>query len=196
MKARLLKKLLNNTDYQVHYYNGKVCIGTHLCLDLINVDLENKRINYELAFNKESRESLVSKGKNDNELLFIFDELTELMNSGKLQEMVDGKDKLENPLTVYFVDENGTLNVAYTDKHGYPNITDDGVLMHDNVYFKTKVEAVKKGLANAEAGVSLCSRSISNLQDKLFREKEEMSRYTDIELQLRKLLEVLEDEKG
>lgn len=145
MKARKLKEILNNTRYTVAFYGDYVGIGSPLCHDLIKLEVETNKITYALdAFHK-GRSAIGSP-----ELEFIWDKLHEMVDNGGITEIVNGNDIIENPLPVYTV-RHGALICTVTDAYGWPNVTVEGYMMHDNTYFKTAPEAIEYGIDEFEA---------------------------------------------
>lgn len=143
MKARLLKKILNNTDYAVHHTANKICVGSPMCPELFNIDKKTMVVTYELGYPKKDRSSLLSEKKQEG--LFIFDKLQELVDSGEINSIMDGNDEIENPIPVWYV-KDGKLIEAYTDAPGWPNVTHDGILMYNNEFFTDKVKAIRRGV--------------------------------------------------
>jgi hypothetical protein len=151
MKARLLKQILNNTGYNVHNKPDMICIGSPLCSDLISVDKKTLNVKYALDTWRKGRKSLEEKSnsKGENELLFIWDKLHELIENGEINDIINGDDILIIPLPIYTV-KDGKLIETFTDAYGYPNVTISGELMYENEYFKTKQEAIKDGIKEYE----------------------------------------------
>ena len=154
MKARLLTKILNNTKYTVNNNQDYIAIGSPLCHDLISVNKKSLKIRYALDTWNEGRLSV--KHANE-ELLFIWDKLQELIDNGQIKDIIDGVDIIENPLPVYTV-KKGELIESFTDKYGWPNTTINGEIMYNNVWFKTKQEAIKYGIEEYTAGLSILGR--------------------------------------
>lgn len=161
MKARLLKKLLNNTTYIVHYTDSKICVGGRLCHELLHVEKATFKVRYKLDTFHEGRKSL-----NNEKLLEIWDKLHELIENGQLNDIMDGKDELENPLPVFSV-KNGEVIKSLTDAYGYPNITDDGILMYENTHFPTEKQALENAIEEYKAGVRLSQRRIHDIEKDL-----------------------------
>jgi hypothetical protein len=143
MKARKLRKLLNNTGYTIQQDGEKICIGGAYCNDLISVNMETLEMKTAVHID-EGRAGLRS-----DELVMIWDKLTELIKNGEIKDIIEGKDEIENPLTVYTV-QNGELKECITDEYGWPNVTDDGFLMYENQYFRMKEAAIQRGICDLE----------------------------------------------
>jgi hypothetical protein len=144
MKARLLKKILSDTKYDVHFKDNSICIGSPMCSDLISLDIKTFKMRYAMDTFNEGPSSLKNR-----ELIFISDKLEELIDNGNINKIIQGQDKLDSPIPVYKIHE-GNLIETFTDCYGYPNITIDGILMYDNEYFKTKEEAIQNGIEDNE----------------------------------------------
>ena len=170
MKALYLKKLLN-TERVVADYGDYIAVGSGYVHKLINIDKKTLTLKYALDTFNEGRKSLT--GKSDNELLDIWDKLQSLIDSGEINEIINGNDEIENPLTVWTY-ENGEIVETYTYAYGYPNTTHDGKLMHDNVYFKTKEEAIEEAISEHSYQISFYERRIKEIEDELSKFKNKL----------------------
>lgn len=169
MKARLLKKILNNTGYLISNHKKYIAVGSTLCHDLINVNKETLIVKYALDTFNEGRWYL-QKSSNP-ELLFIYYKLHELVASGEIHNIINGKDEIENPIKVYTV-EDGKLIESLTDVFGFPNVDDNGTVMYDNTHFKTKEEAIIKGVKEYEADINYQSERVKEKEDELQKIKD------------------------
>ena len=178
MKARLLKKILNNTGYSISNNRDYIAVGSPLCHDLISVNKETLKVKYALDTFREGRKCLESKlnSNNENHLLFIWDKLHELIENGEIQDIINGKDEIQNPLPVFTV-EDGKLIESVTDEYGYPNTDDNGVCMYQNTHFPTAKQAIEYGVSNYKAGIKYSLNRIEELEKDLQKEKERLSTY-------------------
>lgn len=175
MQARKLKTLLNNTGYTVAFYDKYIGIGSPLCHDLIRLDVEDGKLKYALDTWRKGRESVL----HHEELTFIWDKLQELVDSGEISEIINNNDVLENPLPVYTV-KAGKLHCTTTDAYGWPNVTVEGYMMHDNDYFKTVGEAVDYGIKEYEYRVKTFEERIVEVEKELDRLKDYKQEYSNI----------------
>jgi hypothetical protein len=178
MKARLLKKLLNDTGYAVSNNRDYIAVGSPLCHDLISVNKKTLKVKYALDTFREGRKCLEGKSnsKGENELLFIWDKLHELIDSGQIQDIINGKDEIDNPLPVFTV-EDGKLIESVTDKYGWPNTDDDGICMYENTHFPTAKQAIEYGISEYKAGKENTIRRIEELENDLSKVKQRLSTY-------------------
>lgn len=151
MKARLLRKILNDTKYIVNNNDDYIAVGSPLCHNLISVDKRALKLKYALDTWHEGRKALLNTR---DELLFIWDKLQELIDNGQIVDIIVGHDEIENPLPVYTV-KDGKLIKSFTDKYGWPNTTIDGEIMYENTWFKTEMEAINYGIADSKAGLRI-----------------------------------------
>lgn len=188
MKARLLKKLLNNTGYSVSNNREYIAVGSPLCHDLISVNKETLKIKYALDTFREGRKCFeeTSRQSEKTELLFIWDKLHELVASGEIHDIINGKDEIENPLPIFTV-EDGKLIESITDKYGYPNTDDNGICMYENTHFPTKEQAIKYGISESKAGEEWALRRIKELENDLAKTKVKASKYRRYIFQLESL---------
>ena len=174
MKARLLTKILNDTKYTVNNNEDYIAVGSPLCHNLISVDKTTLKIKYALDTWHEGRKSLTKR--DTEELLFIWDKLQELIDNGQIKDIIEGVDKIENPLPVYTVDD-GKLIATFTDQYGWPNTTINGEMMYENTHFKISIEAIKYGIADCEAGLKLSEQRLSEVEKELAEAKERVEMY-------------------
>lgn len=178
MKARLLKKLLNDTGYAVSNNRDYIAVGSPLCHDLISVNKETLKVKYALDTFREGRKCLEGKSnsKGENELLFIWDKLHELIENGQIHDIINGKDVIENPLPVFTV-KDGKVIESVTDKYGWPNTDDDGVCMYENTHFPTAKQAIEYGISEYNAEKENVIRRIEEIESDLSKAKERLSTY-------------------
>ena len=178
MKARLLKKLLNDTSYSVSNNKEYIAVGSPLCHDLMSVNKKTGKVKYALDTFGKGRECFeeTSSKKQSTELLFIWDKLHELVFSGQMQEIINGKDQIENPLPVFTV-EYGELVESVTDKYGWPNTDDNGICMYENTHFPTKDQAIKHGIQEYKYGKENTIAKIKDLQSDLSKANERLIKY-------------------
>ncbi len=150
MKARALKKILNNTGYTVSHREEYICVGSPMCHNLISVDVKTLKLSYALDIFHDGRAALTGKSK--DELLFIWDTLSGLIETGEILDIINGQDIIENPLPVFLV-EDGKIIETVTDAYGWPNTTIDGTQLFDNTSFQTKAEAIEYALNDNAIGV-------------------------------------------
>jgi hypothetical protein len=178
MKARLLKQLLNNTAYSVSNHNDYIAVGSPLCHDLIKLDKKTLTVTYALDTYREGRKCFegTSRMSEKTELLFIWDKMHELVASGEIKDIIEGKDTIENPLPVFSV-KDGILVESITDKYGWPNTDDNGICMYENTHFKTKEQAIENGIKEYEAGLSLSLDNLKERESELEKAKERVEKY-------------------
>jgi len=178
MKARLLKKLLNDTGYAVSNNRDYIAVGSPLCHDLFSINKETLKIKYALDTFKDGRKCFeeTSKRSEKTELLFIWDKLHELVENGQIQEIINGKDEIENPLPVFTV-EDGKLIESVTDKYGWPNTDDDGICMYENTHFPTKQQAIKYGIEEYKYAEQNTLTRIKEIEDDLLKVKQRLEKY-------------------
>lgn len=181
MKARLLKKLLNDTGYSVSNNDKYIAVGSPMCHDLISVNKETLQIKYALDTFREGRKSIKSE-----ELGFIWDKLHELVENDQIHDIINGKDEIENPLPVFTVDD-GKLIESVTDKYGWPNTDDNGICMYENTHFPTAKQAIEYGISEYKAGEENTLRRIKELEENLSKVKERLEKYKGYVLHLQSL---------
>lgn len=169
MKARYLKKLLNNTGYIVADHGEYIGVGSPLCHRLIAVDKTTMRITYALdAFNY-GRKAL----EHNEELGQIWDTLAALIASGEMRSIMDENDVLENPVPIWFWDsKTKTIQEKRADPDAmeWPAVAHDGTQIYENNWFRTRQEAVQCAVRNLRAEKECEQRH-------LVKKKEEIKKY-------------------
>jgi len=173
MKARALKKELNDTGYSVSNHDGYIAVGSPLCHDLFRVDKDTMKIKYALDTFNEGRECLIAR--DNEELLFIWDKLHELVDSGRINYFIEGKDEIDNPLPVYSI-RNGKVIESFTDGYGWPNTTEDGETMYDNTHFDDREKAIKHGIEDEEIGIKIWIEELATRKDHLREAERKLER--------------------
>ncbi len=175
MKARLLKKLLDDTGYAISNHHEYIAVGSPLCHDLISVNKKTLKLRYALDAFNEGRAALQKDSQ--KELLFIWDKLAELIDSGQIHEVMNGRDEIENPLPVFTVTD-GELVGSITDAYGWPNTDDNGICMYENTHFPTKGPAIQYGVIEYTAGMEQTQRRINEIEEDLAKFKERFKKYS------------------
>jgi hypothetical protein len=164
MQIRKLVKILGECPYIIADYGEYLGIGSNLCHDLIKVTKKNFKLTYALAMFNSGREALVNA--NEPILVHIWDKLTELINSGKINEIFNNNDELSIKIPVFYVDYDFNIIESYTDKFEWPNTTYDGKLINSEC-FKTKKEAINHALYDLKYYTSTLQESITELTERL-----------------------------
>jgi hypothetical protein len=172
MQSRRLRKLLNDTEYAVHFDEGKVCIGSPMCSKLITVDTKTFEIKYALDTFREGRKAIRSK-----ELEAIWDKLVELIKSGEMKSIVENNDSTAGMFPVYCC-EDGEVQKKFADVFGWPNSTHDGTLMYNNTFFKTEKEAIEYGINDLSIVVKMYCERVSELEMDIEHKREQISEYS------------------
>ena len=191
MKARKLKQLLNNTRYIISNNRDYIAIGSGMCHNLISVNKETLELKCALDYKGVGRDSLI--GSRNAELIFIWDKLQELIQTGEILDIINGRDIIENPLPIFTV-RDGRLIESVTDAYDWPNVDDNGELMYDNTHFKTKKEALEYGIKDNEAGVKMSSDRVLGLREEVNKYLTWASEYESNVVRLKILLEECESE--
>lgn len=185
MRARLLKKLLNNTGYNISNHDEYIAIGSSLCHDLYSVNKDTLKVKYALDTFREGRNLFVKKGEDD--MLFIWDKLHELIETGEIHDIINGSDDIENPLPVFTV-KNGKLKFTVTDAYGWPNTDHEGNCMYDNTHFPTSKEAIEYGIKDYTYGLECSQKNLQEAEEKVTKIKGWISEYEGFISHLKSLL--------
>ena len=180
MKIRLLRKLLSNTELDISSItdifnrNSIITIGRVNVSGVIVLDIHNLNVCYSFPNRTEGREYIESVS--DKELLYIWDRLHELIESGEIQDIIQGRDEIENPLPVFTI-HNGELIRSVTDAYGYPNIDDNGVCMYNNTHYSTIKDAIEWATKEYSDCIVNDLSEIKELEKDLLRRSTRMKAY-------------------
>jgi len=160
MKARLLTKLLN-TGYIVGDYGSYIGIGSPLCHRLLNMDKKTFKINYALDWQNKGK-----RGVDSEEILRTWNALEMLVEQGKIQDILDGEDIIENPITLYYI-EGFEVKETCTDVVGWPHTTKEGWVQSNNDYYTDKLEAIRQQIKYRKQSATLCEENIAIKKEEL-----------------------------
>lgn len=156
MKARELQKHLG-TDRCVHMKNGCIYVASFLCHELFELNVETGAVTYALA---------KQPANSDTELQNLMGAL-ESLTATEREYYWNGVDDIENPITLYYIDDNGNVQTTTTDSLEFPSVTIDGVLIYENAHFKTKKEALESALSNTDAELYYREKSLIDQRQEL-----------------------------
>jgi len=162
MKARKLKKLLNDTGYTVSHRSDCICIGSSMCHNLISVDKKTLKLKYALDTFHKGREAI-----SHEELEFIWDKLEELIKSGEIQDIINGNDEITPEMIPVFYVEDGEVIKEYSEACEWPNMTHSGDQIYNNTHFKTIMEAIEYGINDNHLGLKWALESLEEIKEKL-----------------------------
>lgn len=172
MQAKRLADLIGSDGYIVAYYkvsDGKdyVGIGNRYIHDLIHIDFESLNFYTKLTPNKT--------------LGLILKRLENLVYSGLLREILEKNEIGQEFNLPVFYEKDGYIKETLCAGYGWPNTTIEGFLMHDNVYFKSKVECAKRAYGTEESREINLNQLRYMVKEKE-KELEEFRGYLDKEL--------------
>jgi hypothetical protein len=162
MKSRLLRKLLDNTEYIICLSKNNICIGSRFIPELITININTLKIESTYSFK-------------DERLEIIWNKLNDIINSGDILNIINGNDSIENMFPVYSV-KNGKLIEQYTDIFGWPNSTHDGELMYENSHFLAKEEALDCGIKEIKRRICYIKERIEISEEELKERKDFLSK--------------------
>ena len=168
MKLRKLKKLLNDTGYKVqrkfgsiNYYDDEtkhdiICIGSPYIHDIISYDVESKKFGHASSFNPE-------REKDFPELVYLWNRMHELAESGELDEIASGNDEIFDPIPVFtFRDYKIVKTFTEKDEFGWPYIDNEGWLMYEDTAFKTEAECIDYAINEMGYWLKMFSENLHN----------------------------------
>ena len=136
----------------VQVRDGKICIGSGYCPELIMVSFEGKV-------------SLGVLGISSNEDLERYHaEMT--ADLGKLKELLDAPDTFAASLPVYTYD-GAEIIEKQCEAYEWPNVTHDGKIQYENSYSADKSKVVEWAKENARYGVEAWTERIAEAEKKL-----------------------------
>lgn len=148
MKSRALQKHLK-TDRTIHAKNNLICLSSLYIYDLLSLNVDTGYVSYALG------------DKTNNAELLSLKAGLESLTKEEREYYWNGSDDIENPITVYYVDDKGDVHTAITDSLTFPSVTDDGILMYENTHFETKLAALNYEVRNTENGVNYLTDNVA-----------------------------------
>ena len=175
MKLRKLRKLLNDTTYIISRDTAwdrrreedskepRICIGSSMVHDLIAYNTVTKKFTT-AVFNPGERH------KDADELMFIWNKMHELAESGQLDEIASGDDELKDPVPVFsFRDQKIVKTFTERDEFGWPHCDNEGYLMYDNTAFRTERECRLYAIGLLISNLDFCLQNLESDIEQLAR---------------------------
>lgn len=183
MKARELQKYLG-TARTIHAKDGLICVASAYVNNLVALNVETGHLSYALGGRPK-----------DVELEAICQGLESLTKEQR-DYYWSGADEINEPITLYYADDNGDVKTAITDSLDFPNVTDDGVLIYSNTHFESEKELLNYEINNTQLTIKWLHKSRAEKykawEDSHKTLKEHKSKLCKLELSL---IEVIEDAK-
>lgn len=142
--------------HHVAFHPGEgLCIGSSFVHALILIDPEKKTVSWG---------TLGPSGNDD--LDRYWSEIHEDLEA--LWRLLDTPDTFARDLPVYTY-EKGAVIECQCEEYGWPNVTHDGRIMYENLFFPTREGAIAYGQRDAELGVKYAKENIERVQSDLER---------------------------
>lgn len=183
MKARELQKYLG-TARTFHAKDGLICVASAYINNLVALNVETGHLSYALGGRPK-----------DVELESICQGLESLTKEQR-DYYWSGADEINEPITLYYADDNGDVKTAITDSLRFPNVTDDGVLIYSNTHFESEKELLDYEIDNAKLAIKWLNQSVSENYKAWMESRKLLSdhKYKIYRLEL-SLIEVIENAK-
>lgn len=91
----------------------------------------------------------------------------------KLSELIKAPDTFQKSLPVYTYDGANIVEKS-CEEYGWPNVTHDGCIMHDNMFSKDKAKIVKAAKKDAQCGIDWRTRRILEMVKNMAELKADM----------------------
>lgn len=101
----------------------------------------------------------------------------------KLKELINTPDKFDNSITIYTYSD-GDIIEKQCEKEGWPNVTHDGELMYDNMFFSDKQQAIIRAKGAMNGTIKYTKEYIKECEDKLKETCEQLKKYEDMAAKL------------
>ena len=167
-------KTFKNTfkiDHIVQIDGKFLHIGSSYVHDLVSVDLETGKVKENSTFSGFLAKNYPSlKDASSKEIL----------------EILKQEDTFSENLPVYTYDRSNIIE-SKCETYGYPNLTHEGKIMYENIYFKKRKDAVKAAQKNVKAELEFVDSRIKEM-------KKEIANYEERAQKLRLDRESLEEE--
>lgn len=199
MKLRTLRKLLNDTTYIISRDTAwdrrreedskepRICIGSSMVHDLIAYNTVTKKFTTAVF-------DPVERHKDADELMFIWNKMHELAESGQLDDIASGDDELKDPVPVFsFRDQKIVKTFTERDEFGWPHCDNEGYLMYDNTAFRTERECRLYAIDILCAHLDYCTGGILESIESV---EKRMKRLSDEARELRQLYEEMRKDEN
>ena len=108
--------------------------------------------------------------KDADELMFIWNKMHELAESGQLDEIASGDDELKDPVPVFsFRDQKIVKTFTERDEFGWPHCDNEGYLMYDNTAFRTERECRLYAIGLLTSNLDFCLQNLESDIEQLAR---------------------------
>ena len=97
-------------------------------------------------------------------------------NLDLMWSLLAADDEFEKALPVYTY-KGGSVVECACEEYGYPNVTHDGQLMYDNMFFELESDARAAGIRNAQAGVENLESAVDRTERDLAELFKQLSQY-------------------
>jgi hypothetical protein len=146
-------------NHIVRIEEGKLCIGSPYIYDLASISIETGKI-------VPKRHSSF-----DGFLKEYYPAIAEA-SPESIKELLAQEDVFDRSIEVYTFDyETYDILTKYCEATGYPNVTHDGCLMHDNEYFEDKNIAINRAKESLAGVIEWRSRRVAELEKELLEAK-------------------------
>lgn len=157
-----------NIEHIVQVEEGKLYIGSPYLPRLVPIDMNTGKI-------IEKQDSIPFLKRNYPNVAEATPEL--------IKDLIDRVDVFERSIVVYTFDcETYDIITRYCEALGYPNITHDGCLMHENEYFENRNDAVKEAKKTLASVIEWRSRRVQELEAEFLQAKAKLEYLKGVEI--------------
>lgn len=183
MKSRELQKKLG-TDRTIHAKDRRICIASMNCSDLLSLNIDTSEVKYALGG--------LPTG---SELCHLSAELS-MLSKEDIDYYWQGADDIENPITVYSVNEQGDTIVSITDSLEFPSATSEGELMYENTHFSSADAAIKNAISNNEAALVFFNSDLIQARMRVVECEQAIEKYNKTVANLKQQHNALQSEES
>lgn len=146
--------------HTVHVTKAGICIGSPYIPDLIVIGHDGSiKKSYERGSNEEL-DRYMQEFRADPE---------------KLKQLAIAKDVFERELPVYTW-IGAEIKECHCEEYGWPHTTNEGQLMYENTYFRTREDAVKAAKVDAACGIRWRKEAIEKAERELVELRVDLAR--------------------
>ena len=141
--------------------NGVINIGSSYILDIISISADGKII-----------KPMYAKELSPNaDIRRIYREMVN--DPATLAGLAQQQDAFSVKIPVYTY-SGGEVLEKYCEATGWPNVTHDGLLMYENMFFPTWSDALKLAIENAKAFVALTEHELEEIESETVKSRERL----------------------
>lgn len=157
-------------EHIIQISDNKLLIGSPYVSNLANIDMDTGEITGNPNFEK-----------------FLSDNYPCLLQAtaSEILEELNGSDHFDSSILVYTYNK-GEILEKYCEIEGYPSLTHDGVLMHENTFSRNRADVVKWAITDIDISIQWGLEKIGECEEELHKLKTKLKQDQECKRELEK----------